>query len=293
MNQKKIILDIDAQVSTPGILSQKDFARFSEFIYSGYGITLSASKKTMVESRLNRRLRNLRMRSYSEYADFVFSPEGIKSEMIHLVDALTTNKTDFYREPDCFEFLLEKGLKDLVGLQGNGGRKINVWSAGCSSGEEPYTLAMVLNKYAEQCQGFQYSILATDISTRILKTAVRAVYAVEKIEPVPPPKKKKYFMTSRNKAQKLVRVVPELRSRVKFRRVNLMDNSFSFEEQPDIIFCRNVIIYFDKATQEKLLNNFCRYLPKNGYLILGHSEILTNMKVPLIKIAPTVYMKNG
>ncbi|MCF6148201.1 MAG: protein-glutamate O-methyltransferase [Candidatus Kuenenia sp.] len=273
-------------------MSHKDFARFSKFIYDDYGIKLTTSKKTMLESRLQRRLRNLAIKTFGEYYDFVFSPEGIKSEMIHLIDAVTTNKTEFFREPGCFDYLLENALPKLAELYGAGFRRnFRVWSAGCSSGEEPYTLAMVLNKFKNQYPEFRFSILATDISTKMLKVAIRAVYEQEKILPVPEVKKRKYFMTSRDREKNLVRVIPELRSLVTFQRLNLMDGDFGIDGHMDIIFCRNVIIYFDRNTQEKLINRLSNQLVQGGYLFLGHSEILTNMNVPLERVSPTVYMK--
>ncbi|MBM4053514.1 MAG: chemotaxis protein CheR [Planctomycetes bacterium] len=273
-------------------MSHEDFARFSKFIYDDYGIKLTSSKKTMLESRLQRRLRNLDIKTFSDYYDFVFSADGIKNEIVHLIDAVTTNKTDFFREPGCFDYLSRNALSRLIESHGAGiCRELRVWSAGCSSGEEPYTLAMVLDSFKSRQPDFRFSILATDISTRMLKIAARAVYEQERILPVPDAEKRKYFMTSKDAKKNLVRIVPELRSRVTFRRLNLMERDFGIGEHMDIIFCRNVIIYFDRNTQEKLLNRLSGYLIRGGYLILGHSEILTNMDVPLERVAPTVYMK--
>lgn len=246
----------------------------------------------MLESRLQRRLRNLDIKTFSDYYDFVFSADGIKNEIVHLIDAVTTNKTDFFREPGCFDYLSRNALSRLIESHGAGiCRELRVWSAGCSSGEEPYTLAMVLDSFKSRQPDFRFSILATDISTRMLKIAARAVYEQERILPVPDAEKRKYFMTSKDAKKNLVRIVPELRSRVTFRRLNLMERDFGIGEHMDIIFCRNVIIYFDRNTQEKLLNRLSGYLIRGGYLILGHSEILTNMDVPLERVAPTVYMK--
>ncbi len=276
----------------PETMSHKEFARFSKFIYDDYGIKLTTTKKTMLESRLQRRLRSLGIRTFSEYCDFVFSPEGNENELIHLVDAVTTNKTEFFRESGCFEYLVRNALPKLIGLYGAGiSRKLRVWSAGCSSGEEPYTLAMVLDEFKKQYPEFCFSILATDISTKMLKVAIRAVYEQAKILPVSDAKKRKYFMTSRDREKNLARVVPELRSLVTFQRLNLMNNDFSIEGHMDVIFCRNVIIYFDRDTQERLINRLSSRLVQGGYLFLGHSEILTNMDVPLERVAPSVYMR--
>jgi len=286
------MLDVSPFGSFTEALSDRNYARFSEFIYADYGIKLSKSRKTMLESRLHRRLRHLGMNSINEYTDYVFSPEGVENEMVHMIDLVTTNKTEFFREPDCFDYLLQTGLPDLISERGAGIKKeLRVWSAGCSSGEEPYTLAMIFKKFAERCPEFLFSILATDISTRMLKTAIRAVYAQEKIETVPMAKRKKYFMMSRDKDKRLVRIVPELRDLIKFKRLNLMNEDFRIGEQMDIIFCRNVIIYFDRKTQEGLLNRFCQNLTRGGYIVLGHSEILLGMSVPLVRVSPAVYRK--
>lgn len=287
------MVNVNTLKSSVETLSHNNFMRFSEFIYADYGIKLPVSKKTMLESRLQKRLRLLGMNSINEYTDYVFSPEGAEGEMAHMVDLVTTNKTQFFREPGCFDYLLKTGLPDLVSMHGAGiKRELRVWSAGCSSGEEPYTLAMVLKKFIEKYPAFCFSILATDLSTRMLKVAIRAVYEQEKIGPVPAAKRKKYFMMSRDKDKRMVRVVPELRSLIKFKRLNLMDKVFSIGEPMDVIFCRNVIIYFDRKTQEKLLNRFCRHLAKDGCIVLGHSEILLDMDVPLVRVSSTVYRKS-
>jgi len=281
----------------PGIvpiaaMSDKDFGRFSEFIHTACGIKMPPSKKTMLEGRLQKRLRMLGMLSFSEYCDYLFSAEGMKNELVHMIDVVTTNKTDFFREPGCFDYLTETALPELINTHGSGIRKqLMVWSAGCSSGEEPYTLAMVLSEFAANCPGFHFSILATDISTKMLEFARQAIYPQERTEPVPLPLQKKYLMVSRDKNDKKVRIVPELRALVRFRRVNFMDADFGIREPVDIIFCRNVIIYFDGSTQERLIKRFYQHLTPGGYLVIGHSEILTGMNVPLMRAAQTVYRK--
>ena len=178
-------------------------------------------------------------------------------------------------------------LEQKAGLR----KKLTVWSAGCSTGEEPYTLAIVLREFAEKKPGFLFSILATDISTEVLEIAKRAIYKREKVNPVPLLLKKKYLLKSKDKQKELVRIIPELRSLVQFRRLNFMDNVFGIQQPVDIIFCRNVIIYFDKNTQEKLIYKFYRNLNPGGYIFMGHSETLSGLKMPLVSVAPTVYRK--
>lgn len=273
-------------------MSEKDFKRLSAFIYDQCGIKISNAKKTMLEARLHRRLRFLSLKSFGEYCEYLFSPRGMEEELVRMIDLVTTNKTDFFREAAHFDFLRETCLPEMVDAGGAGFRKkLTVWSAGCSTGEEPYTLAMVLSEFAETHPGFQYQVTATDISTRVLETAALGIYEAENIAPVPTAMKRKYLLRNRDKSKGLVRIVPELRACVKFRRLNFMDGDFGMREPIDIIFCRNVIIYFDKATQEKLLNRFCRHLAPGGYVFLGHSETIFGLNVPLVQVSPTIYRK--
>jgi len=265
------------------------FERFSEFIKSELGIKMPASKKTLLEARLQKRLRELCLSTHEEYCEYLFSPQGMEDELVNLVDVVTTNTTDFFREPKHFELLAAKVLPDLFARRGPG-RKVNVWSAGCSSGEEPYTLSMVLCEYARHNPGFLFSILATDISTQVLRHAVKAIYPETKIGPIPQEFRKNYLLRSKDRARNLVRIGPEARNHVRFRRLNFMEE-FSFDGQLDVIFCRNVVIYFDRATQERLFMRFCRKLAVGGYLFIGHSESLAGMNLPLEPVAPTVYKR--
>jgi chemotaxis protein methyltransferase CheR len=273
-------------------LNQKDFDRLSAFIYSELGIKMPAAKTTMLTGRLNKRLRALNLKTFTDYCDFLFSDKGKEEEMVHLINAVTTNKTDFFREPSHFDYLTKTALPELENLRRyEPRRKLRVWSAGCSTGEEPYTLAMVLTEAQAAKQGFNYEILATDISTRVLDIARRAVYPMERIEPVSDQYRKKYLLRGRDKNNPQVRIVPELRKQIRFGRLNFMAEDFGLPEMVDIIFCRNVIIYFDKQTQERLMNKFCRYLNRGGYLFLGHSESLHGYDTPLTQVAPTIYRK--
>lgn len=277
-------------MESAAILSQRDFNRLSSFIYESCGIKMPPEKKTMLESRLQRRVRTLGMKSFGDYINYLFSPAGMKDELVQMTDLVTTNKTDFFREPDHFTYLVERVLPEWVRKWG-AGSKLKVWSAGCSSGEEPYTLAMTLNEFAGENQGFDYQILATDISTRVLEKARLAVYEEEKVIPVPLPLKQKYLLRSRERGDGLVRIVPELRQKVKFARLNFMDGDFGIHEKIDVIFCRNVIIYFDKPTQERLLNRFHGHMAAGGHIFMGHSETMNGLDVPLVMVHPTVYRK--
>ncbi len=212
--------------------------------------------------------------------------------MVHLINVITTNKTDFFREPSHFQYLTQTALPTLEKQQTFVGRNsLKIWSAGCSTGEEPYTLAMVLAEVQVTQPHFKFEILATDISTRVLEIARRAVYPMDLIEPVTPLLRKKYLLKGVDKKNPQVRIVPELRRKVRFGRLNFMDEDFGLPYKVDIIFCRNVIIYFDKQTQEKLMIKFCRFLNEGGYLFLGHSESLHGYTTPLEQVAPTIYRK--
>jgi len=216
-----------------------------------------------------------------------YSPVTI-GEIIHMIDAVTTNKTDFFREPDHFDVLASRLLPSLMARH-PGRTGFAFWSAGCATGEEPYTLAMSLEEFKLGHKSFDYHIVASDISTRALDTAANAVYGIERVAPVPPSYRKKYMLRSRDPDRSEVRIKRELRDKVEFIRLNFMDEHFPFEGHFDVIFCRNVIIYFERPVQERILGRMCKYLSVGGALILGHSETLTGMDLPLVSLAPTVY----
>ena len=264
-------------------LSDRDFKRLGEFIESHIGIKMPSAKKVMVEGRLRKRLRILQINRFSEYCEFLFSHEGMKSEISPFIDAITTNKTDFFREPDHFSYIVQKAVPDLIHKTG----------AGIRTGNEAYTIGMVLNEYMEKSKQreFDYSILATDISDEVLKEARIAIYPHETAAPVPPELRKKYLLRSKDRKKDLVRIVPWLRKKVIFRKLNLMINDFGIRDQMDIIFCRNVMIYFDKPTQDRVILKLCRQLRPGGYLFMGHSEVLKCDKLPLIQSASSVYIK--
>ncbi len=273
-------------------MKDKEFQQFSAFIYDTVGIKMPPAKKTMLEARLQKRLKALNIETFEAYSDFVFSPAGHDTELVHLIDVITTNKTDFFREPGHFDYLTNTALPTILAHRENCLRKpLLIWSAGCSSGEEPYTLAMVLAEYAADHRDFRFSILASDISTRILERAKTAIYPEDRIEPIPPDFKKKYLLRSKDRTRSLGRIVPQLRALVNFRRINFMDDDLCVAEKMDIIFCRNVVIYFDRGTQEILMRKFYNQLRPGGYLFLGHSETLNGLDVDFRAVASTVYRK--
>ncbi len=275
------------------VMSTADFHRLSGLISGLCGIKLPPAKKTMLEGRLRKRLRFLGMDNFADYCDYLFSQGGLDDECLHMLDVVTTNKTDFFREPQHFNYLTQKALPELtqeLGL-GRGPNRLRTWSAGCSTGEEPYTLAMFLSEFFSNNPGWHFSILATDISLRALDTARRAIYAHESIEPVPLPWRKKFLLRSKGKDQGLVRLAPEIRELVTFRYLNLMEDNYGLREPQAVIFCRNVLIYFEKPRQLLVLQRLCQYLLQGGYLFIGHSETLHGLDLPLEQRAPTIYRK--
>ena len=283
-------MEIAARDVEHASLTTKDFGRLSRFIYDTCGIKMPDVKKTMLEARLQKRLRGLGMRSFGDYCDYLFSAAGMEHELVQMLDMVTTNKTDFFREPDHFDYLTETVLPEWC--QRHRGTRLSIWSAGCSSGEEPYTLAMVLSEFALANPGFDFQILATDISTRVLEKAKAAIYPESLVEPVPLSLKKKYLLRSKDRSNGMVRIIPELREKVRFNRLNFMDEDFGMRDQLDVIFCRNVIIYFDRPTQEKLLQRFHRQMKPGAFIFMGHSETLSGLNVPLTSVFPTVYRKS-
>jgi chemotaxis protein methyltransferase CheR len=273
-------------------LTDRDFDRFSKFVYDHCGIKLPPHKRSMLEARLRKRLRAHNLASFEDYAEMIFAKDKPTEELVKLIDVVTTNKTDFFREPAHYDYLVKSTLPFLVGTFGSGIKQpLRVWSAGCSTGKEPYTLAMVLKEYQAEVPGFRFDILGTDISTDVLEKAVQGIYTAVKADPIPEALKKKYLLKSKDPENRMVRIAPELRSLVRFHRLNFMDDNFGFREPFDIIFCRNVIIYFDRPTQERLLTKLVDNLVVGRYIFLGHSETLLGLNLPLKQMAPSVYRR--
>lgn len=270
-------------------LSARNFQRLARFIHDYSGIKMPASKRTMLEGRLRRRMRATRIDTLNGYCDYLFEQDGLDSETIHLIDAVTTNKTEFFREPAHFDFLADKGLP---ALEARGKRDIKIWSAACSTGAEPYTIAMVMDEFCAKRRGLSYSVLCTDICTEVLDKALAGRFSEQMIEPVSMARRRQYVMRSRHPAQEEVRIHPSLRSKLSFGRLNLMDDAYPVANDHDMIFCRNILIYFDKQTQQKVLSRLCDHLSPGGYLFLGHSESISDLTLPVSQIANTVFQKH-
>lgn len=271
-------------------LSHAGFARLARFITSELGIKMPESKLTMVQNRLHRRVRELGLESVDHYSEYFFASSNA-DERQHFINAITTNKTDFFREPAHFSYLTQEVLPELARRSVRAGAHFKAWSAGCSSGEEPYTLAMVLAEHAIRQPGFDFAILATDISTKVLDYAREGIYQESQVLPVPPDSRRKYLVRSRNNADRLVRVVSGLRQKVSFHQLNFMDDDYSVKVSFDAIFFRNVMLYFDRSTQEAVINKICRNLAPGGYLFAGHSESLSGLNIPLKPVKTSIYRK--
>ncbi len=268
-------------------LTEKEFHTISDYIEKNVGIKMPDAKRIMMQSRLMGRLRQLKISTFAQYIDYAFNNE---QELILMIDTLTTNKTEFFRENDHFKYMTDKVLPEFAA---KGKNMVKIWSAGCSSGEEPYTLAIVMQEFIRKNPGkiFNFSITGSDISTKVLDKAYNAVYDLSIVEQLPQNIKHDYFLKSSNAANPVAKIKSDLRRHVSFRRLNFMDSDFCMPEIYDIIFCRNVLIYFDKPTQERVISKFMKYLQPDGYLFLGHSETIFSMNLPLQTCAPTVYRK--
>lgn len=262
-----------------------DFSRVKKMVYEFAGIDLNESKKNLVYNRLSKRIRFLEMNSFKEYLDYV-EVQG-ESEFIHLINAITTNLTFFFRENHHFEYLKNTVIPMLL-KENAGTKKIRIWSAGCSTGEEPYSLAIILKEAVPA--GWDARVLATDLDTTVVDTAQKGVYKIDRLKGVSDERVKKWFLKGKGSQEGYVKVKPDLQKIIDFGQINLM-NDWPIKETIDVIFCRNVVIYFDKPTQSKLFNRYADLLPAHGHLMIGHSESLYKVCDRFELIGQTIYKK--
>ncbi|MCC7012243.1 MAG: hypothetical protein IT454_06770 [Planctomycetes bacterium] len=274
-------------------LSNQEFDELSRLIYETTGISLNDSKKVLVESRLARRLRALGSRSFHDYCTFARN-DTTGTELRELTNAITTNKTDFFRESHHFDFLRSTILPAIQARASHGGpRKVRVWSAACSSGEEPYTIAISLLEHFGLNSGWDIRVLATDIDTQVLEKAEKGVYSEERLDGVPADLRAKYFLRGTGMWSGHYRARPELQSLVKFKQLNFIDRDWGIRARFDVVFCRNVVIYFDRATQDMLFRRFHPLIADDGYLIIGHSESLHFLPQLYAPLKNTVYKRKS
>jgi chemotaxis protein methyltransferase CheR len=275
-------------VAAPEALTARNFNRLAEVIQAYSGIKIPTAKQTMLEGRLRRRVAALGVSSVNAYCDYLFDEADFDAELVYLINVATTNKTDFFREPAHFDFMTRTALPALAQ---SGRRQVRIWSAAASMGAEAYTLAMVMEEFRRANHGPDYSILATDICTDVLAQAASGRFPTSMIDPVPIDLRRRYILQSRDPKVDEVRIAPTLRARVAFARLNLMDNAYPVGGDFDFIFCRNILIYFDKATQEAVLARLCSHLRDGGYLVLGHSESAVGVALPVTAVVNNIFQK--
>lgn len=269
-------------------LTDREFLLFRELIYRETGITLSDKKKKLIVARLSKRLRALGLESFTGYYQYLRESPDADNEIVNLINRVTTNKTDFFREMHHFDFLLQD-LFPRMAAEGRktGSRRLRIWSAGCSSGEEPYSLAMTALEAFKKERGWDIRILATDLDTEILQKAIAGSYPAQALAPVPRDYVSRYFF----RAGENYVVGDACKSIVAFRKLNLINGTFPMKHPFDIIFCRNVIIYFDAKTKDALLKRYHSHLKNDGHMFIGHSESLMHMKDKFRFLKHTVYQK--
>lgn len=274
-------------------LRTADFERIATLISQQVGIKLPPAKRLMVEGRLRKRVRATGLDTFNAYCDSLFKGDGLGAELPYLINAVTTNKTDFFREPEHFDFLEERIVPTLLAdRKGERNPLLKIWSAASSTGAEGYTIAMVLADMLAERGDFRFAVLGTDISTAVLAQGQRAVYPAEMIAPVPFDKQGRYVMRARRPGGRAeVRIVPELRRLVRFAQLNLMDPSYPIDRDVDVIFLRNVLIYFERKDQEAVIRRLIGHLRPGGYLLLGHSESMIGTSIAMRQVAPAVFQK--
>ena len=272
------------------VLSEEDFRKISDIVYKHCGINLHAGKKELVRARLAKMLRQGKFNNFPEYLNYVLEDKTGK-EFSNLIDSICTNLTSFFRERQHFDFLKDQFLPALIERKRkNKDYRIRVWSAGCSSGEEVYSIAITLKEALEKCVQWDVKILGTDISTKMLEIAHKGYYGEERISSFPIQQRNRYLLSKREKGSKVFEVSKTLRDIVIFKHLNLMEN-WPINGPLDFIFCRNVMIYFDKPTQQYLIGRYWDILDSGAVLFTGHSESLTGINHKFKYVQPTIYMK--
>lgn len=270
-------------------LSDAEFQAFSDLVYKKAGINLHAGKKELVRARLAKRLREDGFDSFGEYYQFVINDET-GDELVQLLDSISTNLTNFFREPKHFQFMVQVFLPEISRAAAKKGRRLRIWSAGCSTGEEPYSIAITVLENMPDLEQWDVKILATDLSTKVLATARRGIYPFERLADISPEVLRRWFQKGQGDWAGWFKVKDQVKRLIVFRRLNLIE-PFPFQRSFDLIFCRNVMIYFDKKTQADLTARLHQVLADGGYLLIGHSESLTGVNQAFNYIQPTIYRK--
>ncbi len=271
-------------------ITNKEFALFQKLIYKEAGIYLAEVKKALLQGRLNRRIRELGLKSFGEYYKLVIG--GDESERIRLLDAISTNETHFFREPQHFDLLEQRVFPEWKEQEARGMRTrwIRVWSAACSTGEEPYSLAMILLKHFPPSGGWGFEILATDINTQVLEKAKAGLWPIDKSSEIPKNYLKSYMLKGTRKQEGKMKAGLEISAPIRFERVNLSEDVYPIAGKFDLIFCRNVLIYFDVESKSHVVDRLVNHLASAGHLFIGHSETLNSLTQRVMSVSPTVYV---
>ncbi len=279
--------------AVPAITDQ-EFRLFQALIHRETGIYLSDAKKTLLVARLARRLRELRLESFGAYYRRVVAPND-EEERIRLIDSICTNETRFFREPQQFDFIKRHIIPEWVSQSevGRRPRRVRVWSAACSTGEEPYSIAMTLLHHLQPSAGWEIEVLATDISTRALDEARAATWGIEKADEIPPEYLKTFMLRGRRSQEGKMMASRDLRDVIRWLRVNLNDETYSVPGRFDMILCRNVLIYFDEASRSRVIARLLGHLSSSGYFFVGQAENLSPAKASIRSIFPNVYRIAG
>lgn len=276
-------------------ISNREFALFRDLVYRETGIHLADHKRLLLITRLTRRLRAFSFTNFSQYYTFLTKDPRGKEELSAMINLVTTNKTSFFREPHHFDFFSKQ---ILARVKSGHQRNLRIWSAGCSTGQEPYTIALEIKRTLGEHPGCDIKILATDIDTDVLNKGRQGIYTTQELEGIPPALLSTYFSPQREnpprgEEKRSYAARPALRNMIHFNTFNLMTKHFPFKYGFDVIFCRNVLIYFKKEDKTRIIRNFISHLRPEGYLILGHSESLLNQTDDLVLEGPTIYRKTA
>jgi len=268
-------------------LTERDFNTIRKLVYDHTGINLSEGKRDMVYSRLAKRLRQLGLETFGDYCALLENENS--DELGNFMNSVTTNLTSFFREEHHFEYLKSELLPKLMKIR-DGERTIRIWSAGCSSGEEPYSIAMTVRDVIPASSGWDVRILATDLDTNVLHHASQGIYSEDRLNGVPKEKLKRWFLKGKGDNAGKVRIAKELRDMIIFKQLNLM-KAWPIKPGIDVLFCRNVVIYFDKPTQAVLFDRYANILADHGHMFIGHSETLYNVCDRFRLLGKTIYEK--
>jgi chemotaxis protein methyltransferase CheR len=273
-------------------IGDREFILFKKLIENQAGIFLAPAKTALLEARLGKRIRELGLMSFSAYYAYLIDDHS-GQELITMLDKITTNETQFFREGRQFEFLSQLLVHDWT-AQAEAGfrdRHVRVWSAGCATGEEPYSLAMVLWQHLPPVNGWEIEILATDISTRALDRAQQGIWPIEKANEIPSEYLKRFMLKGTGKQDGKMKAGPEIRSIIRFERLNLNEETYPVTSRFDLILCRNVLIYFEAARRAKIVDRLLEHLAPAGFFFVGHAERLNGLTNKVVSILPTIYVR--